>query len=240
MSALKFMSSMAYNTLPHIYEVHDVPILFRKDLDDLRALLRKHKLPAVVSIRLIHKHFDTVDDEVMVIRTISVPPQVDIRVMGPMTPQRAPPLRGIHYLVDEEGQLQSYEYTTSSGPDISGYETFLAEFCDIIIERGLQRKWGLGVGVEGDRTDWNEFEVPSKRSTLMIPRSVVLPAYDYQLAVVTDWAAESEHGNYYCEADSSGMHQLIRYDQGQLCFAGKKLEYSSSIYSILSAAIIAM
>ncbi|CAI6097445.1 unnamed protein product [Clonostachys chloroleuca] len=42
-----------------------------KDLVDIRELLVKHNAPKHVSIRLLHKHFDACDGEVMAVGNVS-------------------------------------------------------------------------------------------------------------------------------------------------------------------------
>jgi hypothetical protein len=61
-----FVPSSTYNTLPSISQVAGAPEDHSQDLQDLRELLKKHNVSKDVSIRLIHKHFDTTKGEVMV------------------------------------------------------------------------------------------------------------------------------------------------------------------------------
>ena len=71
MSTLKtsYIPSARYNGLPTIHEVADVSD-YKQDCDDLSALIGKHSLPIRVQVRLIHKHSDTLENEVMVVRSI--------------------------------------------------------------------------------------------------------------------------------------------------------------------------
>jgi hypothetical protein len=258
MSGLKenFISPTAYNSLPTIQEVADVPSIYNKDRDDLRDLLQKHQVPDVVCVRLIHKHFDIVDGEIMVLREVQVQSQGTIQIMGPMNPQKSPKLRGLNYIVDDDGQFQSYEYTTSEGPDMENYGAFLKEFRQIIIERGLQTKWGLKIGVPQDKMGWIEFEFPEKRSTLAIPPGVELPSLENELSVTTDWRSDAgpimrcSHCNHctHCKHwPYDGLDDKHRFgkccddlDENELCFAGVKVKSGSPIHDIISAAIMAM
>lgn len=67
------VSSFIYNALPLISEVDAAVDSQSRDFEDLRALLQKHNVPKSVSIRLLHKHFDTKDGEVMVFENVPVP-----------------------------------------------------------------------------------------------------------------------------------------------------------------------
>lgn len=127
-----------------------MPKIHRNDLDDLRHLLQKHNVPDVICVRLIHKHVDALDDEVMVLRAIPVSPHGIIQIMGPMSPKCTTTFRGLNYIVNDDGEFQTYEYTTAEGPDMSNYSA-LKEFSQIIVERGLQRKWGLKIGLAEDK-----------------------------------------------------------------------------------------
>lgn len=60
---------------------------------------------------------------------------------------------------------------------MSDLEPFLADFCRIVVERGLQRKLGLKItsDIELDEGGWTEFEFPEDRSTIMIPKGLSTP-----------------------------------------------------------------
>ena len=62
-----------YNSLPHISEVASAPDHHSQDLHDLQHLRQEHCVPDTVCIRLIHKHYDTQEGEVMMFDKISVP-----------------------------------------------------------------------------------------------------------------------------------------------------------------------
>lgn len=261
MSSLKdiFISSAIYNSLPYITDSAEVPTTHQKDLDDLRSLLDKHAMPAAVCLRLIHKHFDTSDDEVMVFRTIPVPHHGHIQIMGPMKFEQASPLHGMNYFVNQDGELQAYEYTTDDALDVSAYEEFFSEFRDLIIERGLQRKWGLKIGREGEEAGYTEFEVAEKRSTIMVPLGIAVPEYEYEVTVTTDWPAKNvppkvkcRHCHHckhctHCRKTKRGGHGQGRKvkaggegDSEDLYLAGEILEFGTPIYTILDTAIMAM
>lgn len=233
-----FISSAEYNSLPTI---HDIPDLRdNQDRDDLCALLGKHSLPIGINVRLIHKHFDTLDNEVMVFRPVHCSSVANLQIMGPILSQRVPFLRGLHYLFDESGHFQAYEYTTAEGPDLSKYTAFLEEFAKMIVDRGLQRNWGLRCGLEG--SSYTEFEVPEKRSTIMIPSEVSLPPFESTRSVVTDWqnglrGDPKAKGN--CIETRSTHHQTKKVGD-EYYLADTKLEYGSAVYHIVRSGIMAM
>lgn len=74
-----FVPSGTYNTLPLIEQVAGAPEDHAQDLQDLRELLNKHNVPKGVSVRLIHKHFDTTDGEVMVLTKFLSPDMESFR-----------------------------------------------------------------------------------------------------------------------------------------------------------------
>jgi hypothetical protein len=242
-----FIPSKAYNCLPYILDVAEVPQKNRKDIDDLLSLFRKHKLAQGIRVKLVHKHFDAESDEVMVLRDIAVPCQGPVSIMGPMVPQKAPPLRGLNYMVDGDGQLRSYEYSISAGPDMRPYETFFKEFCSLIVERDLQRKLGLRVGLETDRIGWTEFEVAEKRGTVMIAQDVALPKFDFEVTVVTEWEADRiAEGTCigHCGSHCYGhKHVCKSHPKGEppltddWYLAGRRLQIGSPLQVIVSTAV---
>ncbi|KAM3456668.1 hypothetical protein MY3296_001623 [Beauveria thailandica] len=183
------VSSSTYNTLPLISQVAAAPKDQSDDLRDLRQLLHKHNVPKGVSVRLIHKHFDTSDGEVMVFDKISVPGHGFVKIMKPTVPPKNHQLRGIHYFVDEDASLQAYEYSVCDLPDMTGFEPFFTDFCDVVLERGLQRKFGLKLQCEddADQIGWTEYEIHSKRGTIMFPDGMPMPDGDIDYSVTTEW-----------------------------------------------------
>ncbi|PTB48150.1 hypothetical protein M431DRAFT_513884, partial [Trichoderma harzianum CBS 226.95] len=92
MSLIKddFLPSEAHNSLPYIIDNENVPHDNNQDITDLVSLFRKHQLPQGFCVKLVHKHFDTEGDEVMVSRDITVPTQGVVSITGPMTPKKKP------------------------------------------------------------------------------------------------------------------------------------------------------
>jgi hypothetical protein len=238
-----------YNRLPHVDDVSSVPDEYYKDRDELRALLAKHDLPDWVSVRLIHKHFDAHDGEIMVFRAVSVPAAGDIRIMGPMK-CAASAVRGFNYRVGNDKRFYPYEYTSIDIPsiDTSKYEFFFEEFADLVVERKMQEKWGLKIGFPGDHKNWNEFEFGSRRSTFMIPDGRFINIQPARV-VVTDWHADERQrdkclvtrsGNHYgCSTTRSGKHYQAAGEGGSYYFAGQKVETGTPLHEILRSVEIA-
>jgi hypothetical protein len=183
--------SGTYNTLPLISQVADAPKDYSKDLEVLRELLKKHEVPQGVSVRLIHKHFDTLEGEVMVFDKVPVPDHGFVQIMKPIIPSKNNQLRGIHYFVDGNACLQAYEYGNCEVPEMNGFEAFLAEFCSLVSQRGLQRIFGLKIQHEDatEQTGWTEYELHAKRGTIMFPDGMPMPDGDGDYSVTTEWKA---------------------------------------------------
>ncbi|QPC67389.1 hypothetical protein HYE67_009620 [Fusarium culmorum] len=176
-----------YNSLPHISDVSEAPKTHASDLIELRALLFKHDVPASVSVRLIHKHFDVVEGEVMAFKQVSAPPFGDVVVMRPERTVQDLPLHGLNYFVDSDGMLQAYEYTTDETMNMAPYSSFLAEFCGLVAQKGLQLKFGLKLSAKEDSTTATEFEYPHSRSTIIIPQGLPEPDSLGDEGVTTEW-----------------------------------------------------
>lgn len=173
-----FVASSVYNSLPHIQVASDAPEQHKDDLEDLRALLVKYDVPKDVSIRLIHKHYDTLDREVMVFDKVEHPTHGTVQTMKPVIPSAASGLHGIHYFLNDQGALQAYEYATCEAPDPTSVPgPFFAEFRRMVSERGLQHKFGLKIkrADELAQTGWTEYELHEKRSTVMFPDGMPQP-----------------------------------------------------------------
>lgn len=191
-----FVSAHTYNSLPTIQEAANFPQEHAADLGDLQQLLAKHDVPESVTIRLIHRHYDIADGEAMVFRDIALPAHGTVEVMRATSIVSAQ-LYGKNFFVGSTAQLQAYEYTTDSTIDISEYGTFVAEFVKILVERKLQRKFGLKIKhlstIEA-KGDLKEFEFPEEQCTITIPVTLPLPEATHNFEVDTDWGAiDVEH-----------------------------------------------
>ncbi|KAH7082210.1 hypothetical protein FB567DRAFT_100609 [Paraphoma chrysanthemicola] len=243
-----FVSSSIYNNLPHISDVHEAPDEHADDLKDLRALLRRYDVPDGVSVRLIHKHYDTEDGEIMVFKQVPVPSQGEVISMGPLLPSNYPNLKGINFFVDTDGTFQAYEYTTCDVPghDMSDYQAFLAEFSRIVVERGLQRIFGLKFDIKDEELGWTEFEFPAKRSTILIPKGMPVPeAAEYMINVVTEWGKDDDDlrkrgcpcFNTTCShCNHEGPNGCGHETQGwEFTLGGQKIDAGSPVLPIMNA-----
>jgi len=123
----------------------------------------------------------------MTFKVVNAPSFGRILVMRPTKLSEATRLRGVNYFVDEDGSLQAYEYTESDVMDTSKYPAFVAEFCALVVERGLQHKLGLKLKNEWDLTHWTEYEFPCYRSTIIIPQGMPAPEGSGSASVTTEW-----------------------------------------------------
>ncbi|KLU92189.1 hypothetical protein MAPG_11135 [Magnaporthiopsis poae ATCC 64411] len=248
-----------YNSLPHIHEVSKVPDDHDRDLEHLRGLLAKHKTPKEVAIRLIHKHFDTRENEVMVFDKMPVPGHGMVQTMRPMQTGNSTRLRGIHYFVDQAGNLQPFEYSNGEAPDMASIQPFLDDFARSVAERGLQHKFGLKLNFDEDleNTSWNEFEFPQQRSTIMLQDGMPMPAGGFDCEVNTEWkvvfneyprtckhSTTCKHGNTQCKH----CKHCMRHDEagsqsqgglgGDLLLAGQKVLPGTPIHDIVQAVFL--
>ncbi|OTA93922.1 hypothetical protein M434DRAFT_11151 [Hypoxylon sp. CO27-5] len=243
-----FVLPSTYNALPLISQVAGAPEDHSQDLQDLRELLNKHNVPKGVSVRLIHKHFDTTEGEVMVFDKIAVPGHGAVQIMKPIVPPTDNQLRGIHYFVDDNACLQAYEYGNFEVPDMSGYESFLVDFCNLVQERGLQRKFGLKLqhDEDADQTGWTEYELHAKRGTIMFPDGMPMPDGDSDYIVTTEWKAILNKFPRYCRHGQCAHCRGHRYrsvedygDEAGFYLGGQKILPGTPVYDIVDQIITA-
>jgi hypothetical protein len=122
-----FVPSSIYNSLPH-QGCCQCPTNHLEDLEDVRKVFAKHNIPNDVSIRLIHKHFNTRDGEVMTFEDVVLAGYGIVLTMKPVVPSCSQQLRGTHYFVNDEGSLQAYEYANCDVPDMAKFAFFREEF----------------------------------------------------------------------------------------------------------------
>jgi hypothetical protein len=235
------VSPSVYNNLPHIKDVQDVPVTDSSDLADLRVLLTKHQVPPVISIRLIHKHYDVNDGEVMAFEGVTVPDHGTVKVMHPINTRTKSPLHGVHFFVDDHGALQAYEYSSLPTPDVSSYEAFLHDFCQLVVERGLQMKYGLKLQQQPETVGWMEFEYPDRRSTVMIPEGAPRPQGDLAFQVTTEWGGDGNpFGMPACDCGHTKVtchHSTKNHEEVDLEFylGPQKIEPGNPVWAIMNA-----
>ncbi len=247
-----FLPSSVYNTLPNIREVSDVHQTHSADLSHLQSLLDKYDLSAKVCIKLVHIHFKLEEGEIMAFGDVNVPPHGPIPILGPTKPGPASKFYGSHYLVDEFGQLQAWEYMTTEGPDMSGQSAFVRDFCHAIIQRGLQHKFGLSLKSSVEEGGWTEFEYPEKRATFLVPDTIPIPELENSFNTTTEWPRECfkpvVHGIsykhcYHCkhprrpetqpEVEHSFVEGVSNHDG--LWLGDVKLDPASSFFGVVAA-----
>jgi hypothetical protein len=192
----EILSADIYNTLPNIRDVMDVPEANSADIADLKQLLTKHNLSDKVRIKLVHIHFLLKEGEVFTARDIDIPKHGSINIMQPLLASQHPLLYGYHYFVDANGNLSAYEYMEAPGPDLSGQQAFIDEFCRLVQDRGLQRKLGLSLRHAEDDESTNELEYPAKRTCVDVPLRIPLPYNEHSHNTMTeflrDWPKNAE------------------------------------------------
>jgi len=236
-----FVSAAAYNSLPNISEVSCVPIDQSSDLQELRALLVKYQVPKSICIRLIHKHFDINAGEAVVVETLDIPNHGTVAVLRPTEIEASPELHGLHFLVDNNGQLQPYEYSSSPCPEVSGLEPFFTEFCRLVVERCLQRKLGLKISrdSESDMAGWTEFEFLGDRRTIMIPKGLPTPEGEYEFTVETEFHANPEDDDEGCSHTSvrNCTHCTHSVTHRELCVGGRQVRPGTPFHNFFSAVV---
>ena len=238
-----FVSPVTYNGLPYISEVSRVPVDNPNDLQEPRSLLVKYQAPKTICIRLIHKPFDINAGEAIVAKKIDIPKHGTVSVLGPTKVTVTQGLlHGLHFLVDANGQLHPYDCSPSPLPDVSGFEPLFADFCRLVVERGLQRKfgWKTGRDSESDMAGWTEFEFPEDRGTIMIPKGLPTPEGEYEFTVETEFHANPRDDDEGCSHANTTTCMYCSHSYksgGELCVDGRRVEPGTPFHSLFSAAV---
>lgn len=178
--------------------------------------------------------------------------------MKPIVPSNSSQLRGIHYFVDDDMSLQAYEYGNFEVPDMTGLESFLSEFCSLVSERGLQRKFGLKLQCEDDmdQTGWTEYELHAKRGTIVFPDGMPMPDGESDYSVTTEWKAifnelpktckhstTCRHGRTTCKhckhCNSHDEGHVNSGNEAGFCLGGQKTLPGTPIHDIVDRVIAA-
>jgi len=246
-----FLPAATYNRLPFIHDMEHAAETYKEDLNYLKGLLNKHSIPRGICIKLIHIHFHLNEGEIVAFSEISAPTHGQIPFLGPMKPQPATKVHGCHYLVDDAGDLQAFEYTTAEGGvDLATYPTFVAEFCAAVVQRGLQQKFGLAIKSGAAKNgNWTELDYPEKRATFLLPSHISLPQSDHLVQRTTktqflygdnemfeDSHSHTEH--YHSSAQNAEENEPLVdgvTTQGGLCLTGMPLEPGTAFHTVVSA-----
>jgi hypothetical protein len=73
------------------------------------------------------------------------------------------------------------------GPDLSGQQSFIQEFCQLVQERGLRRKLGLSLRHAGDDFSSHELEYPARRTCIDVPIEIRLPYGEDSFNTMTEF-----------------------------------------------------
>ncbi|KAF1821342.1 uncharacterized protein K489DRAFT_381336 [Dissoconium aciculare CBS 342.82] len=178
---LAFPPASLYNSIPFIHDMESVVKAHADDLVKLRALLVKHDMPTSVCVKLLHIHFHLRHQEIIVTQELDASPHVKIPFLEPMSLNVAGKVYGCSYVVDHQGDLQVFEFTrVAGGPDFTAYPAFVAEFCGLVMQLGVQDKFGLAInsGVAEDGA-WMELDYPEKRATFLLPENIAVPRSEH-------------------------------------------------------------
>lgn len=125
---------------------------------------------------------------------------------------------------------------------MSKYEPFLVEFCRIVVERGLQMKYGLKLQRDIEKLGWTEFEFPNKLSTIMIPEGMPTPHGEYDVEVVTEWSSKPKirackhcwHSVMTCSHPSKNGG-FCTSEEVDVYLGAQKIEPGTPVWRIVSA-----
>ncbi|KAL5494886.1 hypothetical protein ACEPAI_348 [Sanghuangporus weigelae] len=207
MKKLDLVDYRFYNSLPVVSEADKMA----KGLDAVRVklfeIIEKHKLTEILSVRLIHKHFDMQPGEVATFQTVTIPGICGAVMMGPIKPNASTQLLGKNFAVDANGNWVAYELTTdeSTGGDVSLYPAFAKEAAEYLVNAAGRTVFGLSWEPIKEDIHLTEFEIPDKRSTIMVP-SELFPADSTDVVIQTNWFAPMYNCALGCKETRSGLH----------------------------------
>lgn len=176
----------------------------------------------------------------MMIKTLDIPKHGTVTVLRPTKTEVVFGLHGIHFFVNANGQFQPYEYSSLPCPNVSSFEPFFTEFSSMVIERGLQQKFGLKIGrdMEYDKAGWTEFEFPEDRSTIMIPKGLPTPEGEYELSVETEFHADLKDDDQVCSHTRNCTHcSHPRKKAGELFVGELQVESGTPFHTFLTAVL---
>lgn len=192
-----------YNLLPHINDLRDAAAHAH-----LWGLIAVEDLCEIFSIHLIHKHFDMVEDRIMVCETVKGCDQQPFVVSCPHKVERCDP-RGLQPIASLDGPIQAYEYTTDEGADLSEHADFVSRFSRTLIDLGFEKIFALTAKKINEEI-MTEFELGDLRSTALVHDASWLPdAVESEESTTTDWNADAGYAKYvFQERPVPGIIQL--------------------------------
>ncbi|PVH76101.1 hypothetical protein DL98DRAFT_551350 [Cadophora sp. DSE1049] len=154
-------------------------------------------------------------------------------------------LHGIHYFDN---------FAKDNLASIPNFESFLQEFNHMVSERRLQHTFGLKLKHKEDldnKVSWAEFELPEKRSTIMLQDGMPMPERDFDCNVSTEWVAVKtkddagvdeevtcRHCNH-CKNHHGGSCG-VGYDklEAAFCLGGQRVVQRTPLHDLVSAIVL--
>lgn len=130
------------------------------------------------------------------------------------------------------------------------FSDFLAVLSKLIVERGLQQTFGLKLlcdDGDGDgQTRWTEFELHSKRGTIMFPEGIPMPKSEGDLTVTTEWdgtdkeamnpckhAPACRHTRVVCKHCKGHNNRIDPVIEDHYCVGGQQIPPGTTIHNIV-------
>jgi hypothetical protein len=240
-----------YNKVPFIHSMEGVAKAHAGDLAALRELLVKHNMPPTVCIKLLHIHFHLEEGEIIATHEVDAAPHGKVPFLEPMTPAMAGEVFPCSFMVDDQGDLQAFEYTRdTTGPNLTAHPEFVHDFCARIVQRGLKNKFGIAINT-GAAEDgvWTELDYPEKRATFLLPGHVQIPHNDnVEIRVTTTKFPRPDmidlktrvHGHAehsWSKGRAINGEELLDgvTTKGGLCLAGMPLEPGTPFHHVAAA-----
>ncbi|KAF8523270.1 hypothetical protein BU17DRAFT_85956 [Hysterangium stoloniferum] len=178
-----------YNSLPNVQEAHELSLDFIPARNQLLSIIDRFGLNNEFGVRLIHKHFDLMDGEVMVFRHVMVKDVCEAVVMGPLPIGEAGVIEGKNFLIDINSRaLVPYEFTTNGGCDPSKYPDLVHALLEADVESDALHVFGLIAKPKQLTEAYTEFELPALKSTIMVPaRMIPVDVNDGEVEISTNW-----------------------------------------------------
>jgi hypothetical protein len=149
-------------------------------------IFRRHSMTDRYSALYVHRHWDMPDNSI----AFQVNPSDDVEItkFTPLDSLSASEIAGTAFKLNETGNFQAFEYSASVGqPTFSS--SFLEEYAQFIIQRGLQDRLGIAA-ISAENTTTQEINVPDEKLSIVFP-SKEFPDLVSQ-SVSTSWVFHGE------------------------------------------------
>lgn len=197
---MTFVFRSFYNALPAVNVASDAADKLVAVRFAMASIIARHGLADKFGVRLVHKHFEMLPNEVAAFRSVSVPGVCKAVIMGPVNVDKMTQMAGKNFAVDANGQLIAYEYTSDAGGNPNNFPAFAKEISELIVSSDATRIFGITCEPKAIGEGYTEFECPSARSTIMIP-SRLFPEGPDEKSLQTIWTASTgKAGGEYTDA----------------------------------------